>query len=125
METTRAPSKNKPCPCGSGQKYKRCCMPDDDFGDGDSGHSGGFAAEIGRFAQPLLDLTDGSQAQIEKVMAVAMIAWNIGHAPRAQQEAEVDRLIAVTDIPEDTKADYRSTLWSMVEHFRQMYPGGP
>ncbi|MBQ0729173.1 MAG: SEC-C domain-containing protein, partial [Oleispira antarctica] len=22
-----APRKNRPCPCGSGKKYKRCCMP--------------------------------------------------------------------------------------------------
>ncbi|MGK0250026.1 MAG: Mlc titration factor MtfA (ptsG expression regulator) [Oleispira sp.] len=22
-----APKKNRPCPCGSGKKYKRCCMP--------------------------------------------------------------------------------------------------
>jgi Mlc titration factor MtfA (ptsG expression regulator) len=22
-----APRKNRPCPCGSGEKYKRCCMP--------------------------------------------------------------------------------------------------
>lgn len=24
-----APRKNSPCPCGSGKKYKRCCMPKD------------------------------------------------------------------------------------------------
>lgn len=24
-----APRKNSPCPCGSGRKYKRCCMPKD------------------------------------------------------------------------------------------------
>jgi len=24
----KGPSKNAPCPCGSGKKYKRCCMPE-------------------------------------------------------------------------------------------------
>ncbi len=23
------PGRNDPCPCGSGQKYKRCCLPKD------------------------------------------------------------------------------------------------
>lgn len=27
LEADLAPRKNRPCPCGSGKKYKRCCMP--------------------------------------------------------------------------------------------------
>lgn len=27
LEADVAPKKNAPCPCGSGKKYKRCCMP--------------------------------------------------------------------------------------------------
>lgn len=26
---TKVPAKNRPCPCGSGKKYKKCCMPKD------------------------------------------------------------------------------------------------
>jgi hypothetical protein len=29
-EAGKGPSKNAPCPCGSGKKYKRCCMPGKD-----------------------------------------------------------------------------------------------
>jgi len=29
-EDAKGPSKNAPCPCGSGKKYKRCCMPGKD-----------------------------------------------------------------------------------------------
>jgi Mlc titration factor MtfA (ptsG expression regulator) len=27
LQQDAAPHKNSPCPCGSGKKYKRCCMP--------------------------------------------------------------------------------------------------
>ncbi len=27
------PGRNDPCPCGSGQKYKRCCLPKDQAAD--------------------------------------------------------------------------------------------
>ena len=27
MATSIRPSRNDPCPCGSGMKYKKCCMP--------------------------------------------------------------------------------------------------
>jgi hypothetical protein len=36
--------RNDPCPCGSGQKYKRCCLPRDEA-----------AAAAGRAAAPALD----------------------------------------------------------------------
>ena len=28
------PSRNSPCPCGSGRKFKRCCLVDDPLGNG-------------------------------------------------------------------------------------------
>src|SRR5512137_791455 len=31
METTMVkPGRNAPCPCGSGRKYKKCCLPKDE-----------------------------------------------------------------------------------------------
>ncbi len=26
-DTARQPARNQPCPCGSGRKYKHCCLP--------------------------------------------------------------------------------------------------
>jgi hypothetical protein len=28
--TTRPPGRNEPCHCGSGRKYKQCCLPKDE-----------------------------------------------------------------------------------------------
>ena len=30
------PGRNDPCPCGSGQKYKRCCLPKDEQAESDT-----------------------------------------------------------------------------------------
>lgn len=30
---TTKPGRNDPCPCGSGQKYKRCCLPKDQLAE--------------------------------------------------------------------------------------------
>ena len=32
--------RNDPCPCGSGQKYKRCCLPQDEAAE----HAAALAA---------------------------------------------------------------------------------
>ena len=29
VERSRPPGRNDPCPCGSGKKYKRCCLLDE------------------------------------------------------------------------------------------------
>ncbi len=29
MENDNKPERNEPCPCGSGKKYKKCCMASD------------------------------------------------------------------------------------------------
>src|SRR6266571_774139 len=30
MTTMAKPGRNDPCPCGSGKKYKKCCLPKDE-----------------------------------------------------------------------------------------------
>lgn len=29
--TPARPGRNEPCPCGSGRKYKQCCLPNDEL----------------------------------------------------------------------------------------------
>jgi tetratricopeptide (TPR) repeat protein len=40
------PGRNDPCPCGSGQKYKRCCLPKDQLAE-----SAALAAAAARAAE--------------------------------------------------------------------------
>ena len=43
--------RNDPCPCGSGQKYKRCCLPRDEAAAAAERAAADRAARLGRDAQ--------------------------------------------------------------------------
>ena len=62
--------RNDPCPCGSGQKYKRCCLPRDEAA----------AAARARFARPVdeSDLPRGLLERFEgeaRAQVVAMLRF--------------------------------------------------
>jgi len=67
------PGRNDPCPCGSGKKYKKCCMQ----------------ARGGR--QPLMDATTKAEAyaQLDQVVEEQLAS---GRLPEAQEALE--RLLA-------------------------------
>lgn len=96
--------RNERCPCGSGLKFKKCCLP-----NGSKGIIEASAQKLKErslqlstlqgekapiyfrdlkgvrkmseiileFAKPLLDKTDGSVENKKKALTVAIIAWNI------------------------------------------------
>ena len=51
------PGRNDPCPCGSGNKYKRCCLPKEE------------AAEHARFARAAAEAADAASALKEQQQA--------------------------------------------------------
>ena len=82
------PGRNDPCPCGSGQKYKKCCLPKDEAADlarvkretaaaAEAAHKrkleqdAAVAAMLQRQdeAQEAVELTDASNAVISLVKA--------------------------------------------------------
>ena len=66
------PSRNEPCPCGSGQKYKRCCL-------GESRSAGWYGAPSTRRPPlPGLDpVTDEAAVLAEEVMALSNIMQRV------------------------------------------------
>jgi len=99
--------RNDPCLCGSGKKYKRCCIDSVEWLDGRrvverngermvvspgvtdaelASADAFFAAKaVGRgpaagmadFAAPLLDASDGSAEQVQRALDMAMAFWNL------------------------------------------------
>ena len=65
----RKSGRNEPCPCGSGKKYKKCCLASDEAarprvvaptGGGLHDSAGrGPAKQMADYAQPIIDATDG------------------------------------------------------------------
>ena len=93
--------RNDPCHCGSGKKYKKCCLDADEAArprvverDGDRFHVSpgvsesqfesarqyfrekdegrGPAAQMAEYAKPLIDSTDGSFEAMQKALNIGM-----------------------------------------------------
>lgn len=84
----------------------------------------GSAAEIAQFAEPFIALTDGSHAEVQRVLVTAMTAWNIGLLPREAQAQAIEDVLGGSTIPEAARADARTALQAMVQHHRERYPSG-
>ncbi|QFU74804.1 tetratricopeptide repeat protein [Halioglobus maricola] len=81
-----APSRNAPCPCGSGKKYKRCCLASGEYENGSGGQPAGNdvvemaktalnlgdTARAARALEPLLDKTKASPEVLVLGASVAM-----------------------------------------------------
>lgn len=151
-----APGRNGPCHCGSGVKYKKCCLPRDEaaraaarpaprlvnhrgrlltVSDNPSAESldlaadyfdrkdvgEGFAAQLMRFSQPLIEAADGEPEKIEKAMTLGMVLWNLAIANGGGEELldVTPNHIAKT---EAEAQEFRKLAASMVERHRQMFP---
>jgi hypothetical protein len=151
-----APSRNGHCPCGSGVKYKKCCLPKDEaaratarpaprlvnhrsgllttsgnpsaealdlaadyFERKDAGE--GFAAQLMRFSQPLIEAADGEPEKIEKAMTLGMVFWNLAIANGGGEELLTVTLRHIARTEEEA-AEFRALAASMVERHREMFP---
>ncbi len=91
----------------------------DYFGTKDAGE--GFAAQLMRFSQPLIEAADGEPEKIERAMTLGMVFWNMAIAKGGGERflAIALKHIAKTD---EEAADLRALAASMVERHRQMFP---
>ncbi len=147
---TQKTGRNEPCPCGSGKKYKKCCLPSDQAsrtrvieGDADvlrvTGNvsteqlamAGSFFAEkdagrgparqMAEYAQPLLDETDGSSTSVQAALNFAMLFWNLAVT---RDDATRERHLAEMKqrIDEAERAEFDQTTRMMVERHWRMFP---
>jgi SEC-C motif len=151
-----APSRNGPCHCGSGVKYKKCCLPRDEaarvaappaprlvnhrgrlltvsdnpsaesldlaaehFDSKDAGE--GFAAQLMRFSQPLIEAADGETEKIEKAMMLGMVFWNLAIANGGGEDL-LDVTLERIAKTEAEAQELRKLAASMGERHRQMFP---
>jgi hypothetical protein len=148
-------SRNDPCPCGSGKKYKRCHLAKDEALALEQGpriveragekfmvsdgvrdddleaaaeyferrdQRAGPAQQMVEFVQPLLDKTDGSEEQMNKVFALGMLCWNIAILPEAKRE---DAILAAAGNAANTEEGgeaFRDMVEFMVERHEELFP---
>ena len=135
---TKKLSRNSPCPCGSGHKYKKCCMPSKEKGlpEPDTaaerlGYPGdgrrGAAARIAEFAQPLLDAAGHDPKQMTKALQFGMLFWNVAITAEAAGEETARKQLAeiesgLCNSAEDCRA-LRGMARTLFERNARMLPG--
>jgi SEC-C motif len=79
----------------------------------------GFVA----YAQPLLDQTDGSHAQLSKAMALGQFCYNLALFPDEHREKALSEMRATLEM-DDAEFDLflRSIVVPMIERHQQMFP---
>jgi tetratricopeptide (TPR) repeat protein len=77
--------RNDPCPCGSGQKYKRCCLPREEAAAAE--RTAARAREAGPSAAPFEILSDDDGLDEASNVVIDLIdAGRLDEAERAAQE---------------------------------------
>ena len=147
----RKVGRNDPCPCGSGKKYKKCCIdarerspaPAIITRDGDRLlTSGGVSAEqlalargfyaekdAGRgpaqqmvdYARPIIDSSDGSHEATQSALTMAMLFWNIAVMPQEFMRRSALDEMAQRLAPAD-RGEFERTAHMMLERHRTMFP---
>ncbi len=143
--------RNDRCPCGSGNKFKKCCLPSasaDDMarmvsseklrqrvqkrdpfnGDRDSifvQDSKGvrkMSEIILEFARPYLDEVD-SFDDYKKVIPMAMIAWNLGLTDESEMEVQLAALCNDLghSMTDDLAIEFRQRVSALVYRKRQHF----
>ena len=123
-------SRNDPCPCGSGKKYKRCHLDSEEplaieasVNDGEESHDyEGPAVHMLEYARPLFDACDGSEEQVNRALSLGVVCWDLALLPPAERERALsDSAQKISEDEEDREA-YRSIVRMMIERHEQLFP---
>ena len=148
---SRKVGRNEPCPCGSGKKYKKCCIdarerspaPAVVATDGDrlltrGGVSAGQLATARRlfaekdaglgpaqqmidYARPIIDSTDGGYEATQSALTIAMLFWNVAVIPDEAKQREALDEM-VQRIDPGEREEFGQTARMMIERHREMFP---
>ena len=87
---------------------------------------GFIAKSMVAYAQPLLDETDGSMAEMQKAMTVAQVCWNLALLPDMEREGELARLRPLFGMDEGEFEEFRRcVVLPMIRRHHEMFPHMP
>lgn len=127
-------SRRAPCPCGSGRKYKKCCMPPHErlLPAGESSHGDfvnpgrpgkGMAALMVEFSQPLLEAAHGNPEAMNKALNFGMIFWNLATVGREFALEELPKIEKGMCKSDEDRRNFRSMARMMFERYQNMRSG--
>lgn len=148
------PTRNGPCPCGSGVKYKKCCLPKQPATPPHGGQiverngqsmlvsrgvnaahldaaakhfarrprREGPAAQVMRFAEPLLAAAGTDHERMQRALTLAMAFWNLALLDGDEHDEMLARLVDKIADGEAHATEFRAIAADMVARHREMFP---
>lgn len=131
--------RNLPCPCGSGKKYKKCCLHQSESfihefkqQQGDKEIAVIRAEEAGmikmsevilEYAGELLDLAT-TKAEKERAISIAIVAWNLALVDEEACEQQITNFLSMMKIPKNTDdwQDMENILRALIYKKQMEYP---
>jgi uncharacterized protein YecA (UPF0149 family) len=84
---------------------------------------GAIAEALVAYAKPLLDQTDGSQAELNKAFAITQLCYNLALVPEEKRETALSEMQAKLEIDDAEFDAFRRTVVDpMIERHHQMFP---
>ena len=84
---------------------------------------GVISESIVAYAQPLLDGTNGSTADMQKAMTLAHLCWNLALLPEEVRDAEIAEMRPSLPMDDNAFEDFRrSVILPMIRRHHEMFP---
>jgi hypothetical protein len=85
---------------------------------------GAFADAMARFAQPLLDATDGSPEQVQRAFMLSQLCWNLAVTPEAQRDELLAGMQPAMKMDDEAFQDLKqNVVMPMIRRHQEMFPG--
>jgi hypothetical protein len=84
---------------------------------------GAVAEAMSRFAQPLIDATDGSQEDLQRALSLSQLCWNMALLPEEKRDqflADMQPALKMDD--EEFHGFKRDVVLPMIRRHQEMFP---
>jgi uncharacterized protein YecA (UPF0149 family) len=85
---------------------------------------GAIAEAMSRFAQPLIDASDGSPEELQRALSLSQLCWNLALLPEEKRDAFMAKMQPARNIDDGAFQELkREVILPMIERHAQMFPG--
>ena len=84
---------------------------------------GAIADAMYRFAQPLIDATDGSPEQLQRALTLSQLCWNLAMTPEGKREEFLANMQPTLKMGDGEFQEFKRTVVTpMIRRHQEMFP---
>jgi len=84
---------------------------------------GAIAEAMSRFAQPLINATDGSREAVQRALSVSQLCWNLALMPEDSREQSLNDMQPALNMDDQQFQEFKDDLvMPMIRRHHEMFP---